>query len=150
MKTIVCQGLYAPLTDDGTILVSGIAASCYVEVLPMLVPLSVQAWVAHSVLAPFRLGCFPMGRPTAEIYINRYSDRILPWLALASRLSTLPAFLTMLLLTFRSCWALPSWKGYSSIATTGESTCSSWGQPWGCGVCSRRLRSATSALALKT
>ena len=71
VKTIVVrQGLYAPLTDDGTILVSGIAASCYIAVLPMLVPLSVQAWVDHSVLALFRLGCFPMGRPTAETYTS--------------------------------------------------------------------------------
>ena len=100
VKTIVRQGLYAPLTDDGTILVSGIAASCYVAVLPMLVPPSVQAWVSHTVLTPLRLDWFPLGSPMpAETYTNGYADRILPWLALASRLLTLPAFLTIVLST---------------------------------------------------
>ena len=100
VNTIVRQGLYAPLTDDGTILVSGIAARCYVAVLPMLVPPSVQAWVSHTVLTPLRLDWFPLGSPIpAETYANGYSDRILPWLALASLLSTLPALFTIVLLT---------------------------------------------------
>lgn len=63
-------GAYAPFTEDGTIVVSGVVASCYVSMQPLLegssggmlqiggwtTPFSMQ-WLAHLVTAPRRAVC---------------------------------------------------------------------------------------------
>jgi hypothetical protein len=50
------RGLYAPVTEDGEIQVSGITASCYINLLDGVAPV-VQAVASHAALAPLRLAC---------------------------------------------------------------------------------------------
>jgi hypothetical protein len=56
ISTVRRHGLYAPVTETGTIWVSGVTASCYVDVLPSVVP-TFQAYLSHAALAPLRIMC---------------------------------------------------------------------------------------------
>jgi hypothetical protein len=50
------RGLYAPLTETGDIVVSGVPASCYVHLLDNVAP-SIQRALSHTALAPLRIAC---------------------------------------------------------------------------------------------
>jgi hypothetical protein len=56
IQSVRRKGLYAPVTENGTILVSGIPASCYVNFLGSLSP-NLQVFAQHAALAPLRLLC---------------------------------------------------------------------------------------------
>jgi hypothetical protein len=56
IHTVKRRGLYAPVTKSGTIMVSGVAASCYVQLLDHA-PWTIQAHASHAALAPLRLAC---------------------------------------------------------------------------------------------
>jgi hypothetical protein len=56
ISTIQRRGLYAPVTETGTIWVSGVTASCYVDVLSSVVP-TLQARLSHAALTPLRIMC---------------------------------------------------------------------------------------------
>jgi hypothetical protein len=50
------RGLYAPVTENGEIQVSGVTASCYIHLLEDVSPV-VQAVASHVALAPLRVAC---------------------------------------------------------------------------------------------
>jgi hypothetical protein len=54
--TVHRRGLYAPLTETGTIWVSGVTASCYVDVVSSVAP-TLQAHLSHAALTPLRIMC---------------------------------------------------------------------------------------------
>jgi hypothetical protein len=56
IETIKRHGLYAPATESGQLMVSGVPASCYINLLDHVAP-SVQASLMHAALAPLRLAC---------------------------------------------------------------------------------------------
>jgi hypothetical protein len=56
IETIKRLGLYAPATESGQLMVSGVPASCYINLLDHVAP-SVQASLMHAALAPLRLAC---------------------------------------------------------------------------------------------
>jgi hypothetical protein len=56
ISTVKRHGLYAPVTETGTIWVSGVMASCYVDVLSSVAP-NFQAHLSHAALAPLRIKC---------------------------------------------------------------------------------------------
>lgn len=82
-------GLYAPFTEDGTIVVSGVVSSCYSVVLPNAVgSLFLGGWnhhfLAHGAVAPFRWQCqLGLCRET-ETYTDGISDRYRALLPIAS------------------------------------------------------------------
>jgi hypothetical protein len=49
------RGLYAPVTESGDIMVSGVVASCYASFLE--IDPSAQAWAMHSILSLLRSAC---------------------------------------------------------------------------------------------
>jgi hypothetical protein len=55
IESIHRHGLYAPVTESGDIVVSGIVASCYASLLD--VEPSAQAMATHSILSLLRLAC---------------------------------------------------------------------------------------------
>jgi hypothetical protein len=58
ISTVQRRGLYAPVTETGTIWVSGVTASCYVDFLSsMIVPPTLQAHASHAALTPLRVLC---------------------------------------------------------------------------------------------
>jgi hypothetical protein len=57
IRSIKRRGLYAPLTESGELLVSGIPSSSYIALLDNMVAPSVQAAASHAALAPLRLAC---------------------------------------------------------------------------------------------
>lgn len=72
--SVVRPGLFAPLTENGRILVSGIEASNYVSFLD--IEPSWQAWMYHGLLAPIRLTCsFNREGCARETYINGISGK---------------------------------------------------------------------------
>lgn len=87
------RGLYAPLTESGVIVVSGVPASNYVALLAAVNP-AIQVHVFHSVLAPLRLFCSLDGETCKlEEYHEAYSSRIF-WLIQV--VETIAAFNTSL------------------------------------------------------
>jgi hypothetical protein len=56
IQSIKRRGLYAPATENGEIMVSGVPASCYIDLLDGMAP-SIQATVLHAALAPLRFMC---------------------------------------------------------------------------------------------
>jgi Hint module len=57
-QQVKSRGLYAPVTEAGSIVVSGVAASSYVALLDLhLLPATVQHHAAHIGHAPIRLLC---------------------------------------------------------------------------------------------
>jgi hypothetical protein len=51
------RGLYAPMTESETILVSSVTASCYVDFLSSVMMPTVQAHLSHIALTPLRVTC---------------------------------------------------------------------------------------------
>jgi hypothetical protein len=56
ISTVRRRGLYAPVTESGTIVVSGVTASCYVDILSSVSP-TLQALASHAFLTPLRVMC---------------------------------------------------------------------------------------------
>jgi hypothetical protein len=58
-RSVQRRGLYLPVTKSGTILVSGVTASCYVDILSSLtmIPSTFQAHLSQAALTPLRLLC---------------------------------------------------------------------------------------------
>jgi Hint module len=72
---VVRRGVYAPLTLSGDILVSGIVASDYVDLLelPMMPLLWDQHTLAHVLFGPQRIFCYYwIDTCQLEIYLNGY------------------------------------------------------------------------------
>ena len=57
IKQVLRRGAYAPITEAGDIVVSGVLASCYVTILDYC--FFSQHAVFHAFMAPFRLGLIP-------------------------------------------------------------------------------------------
>jgi hypothetical protein len=85
---VVRDGVYAPFTTSGTIMVSGVAASSYVtlhqENSSMLIlgrwqlPLSIH-WLCHTFQTPHRLVCFVMGTDYCRKVETYNADGISNW-----------------------------------------------------------------------
>lgn len=56
VKTIKRHGLYAPITENGELMVSGIHASCYAASSGPVYPI-VQVKMSHAALTPLRIAC---------------------------------------------------------------------------------------------
>jgi hypothetical protein len=56
VQSVKRQGLYAPVTASGKIFVSGVLASCYVNLVDSVAP-SIQVYASHAALAPLRIVC---------------------------------------------------------------------------------------------
>jgi hypothetical protein len=54
IQRLTRQGIYAPVTESGEIVVSGVSASCYVDLLPGIAA-NIQVYMSHGVLAYYRL-----------------------------------------------------------------------------------------------
>lgn len=81
------RGLYAPLTEDGEIVVSGVKSSCYSSVLD--IPLSLQISLYHWWLLPLRVRCqFDFGSCRQERYTQGFSERLFWLLSPARQLSS--------------------------------------------------------------
>lgn len=57
IETVKRHEMFAPVTQNGKILVTGVPASCYIALLDKKVSPKLQALASHSILAPFRLAC---------------------------------------------------------------------------------------------
>jgi Hint module len=55
IATVIRRGMYAPATESGKLLVSGVLASSYVSLLD--VSPTVNDWLSHAFYAPLRLAC---------------------------------------------------------------------------------------------
>lgn len=72
IQTVARRGLYAPLTKSGEIIVGGILASNYIEVLNFQLSFD-QHTLGHVVFTPQRLFChYFLETCKDEIYINGY------------------------------------------------------------------------------
>lgn len=72
IDTVTRRGLYAPLTLSGDIIVSGILASNYVDVLDRKLAFN-QHVLGHTIMAPKRLYCqYFMDKCKNETYIDGY------------------------------------------------------------------------------
>jgi hypothetical protein len=89
ISTVQRRGLYAPVTESGTIVVSGVMASCYVDILSTLAP-SLQAYASHAALAPLRLMCaMKFSFCENETYsVDGYSSNVLRMAQFGLHLST--------------------------------------------------------------
>jgi hypothetical protein len=78
ISTIQRCGLYAPVTESGTIWVSGVTASCYVDILSSVMP-TLQAHASHTALAPLRIMCaWKFSLCQNEMYsVDGYSSNLL-------------------------------------------------------------------------
>ena len=96
--TITRRGMYAPLTENGEILVSGVRSSSYVGILKT--SLSMQAFVYHAGLAPLRIVCgFHFGFCKAESYsVNGYASHIAYLIKPAQQIYTYPPIIQMMVL----------------------------------------------------
>lgn len=56
IERVPSQGLYAPVTVSGDIMVSGLHSSCYVAILPEVSP-QLQLVGTHFLLSPLRMAC---------------------------------------------------------------------------------------------
>jgi hypothetical protein len=91
------RGFYAPITESGEILVSGISASCYASLLD--VEPAAQAFATHSILSLLRLACsVDFSFCENESYTDEgYSTYLMGMIQGADLLSTLnPVVQTML------------------------------------------------------
>jgi hypothetical protein len=58
ISTVQRRGLYAPVTESGTILVSGVTATCYVDIMSSgMIPTTIQTHASHAALTPLRIMC---------------------------------------------------------------------------------------------
>jgi hypothetical protein len=79
IQTVKCQGLYAPVTENGTILVSGVSASCYVHFMDGVAS-TIQIYASHAALSPLRLACaYDFGICQNERHEDGYTNN-LSWL----------------------------------------------------------------------
>lgn len=87
IQVVTRRGLYAPLTENGRIMVSGVQASTYVGLLD--VDTGIQVFVYHSVLSLLRLVCkFHFGSCKAETYSKQgYANTVVGFLKFTDALS---------------------------------------------------------------
>lgn len=122
IQKVTSQGLFAPLTERGEILVSGVHVSSYVAVLS--IEPTIQVWAYHILLYPMRLLC-SLANCRSETYIEGVSSRLhwliwpsnvisnqLPWiqvtiLVLVLLASLLVATVSVLLASFRLMHSVP-------------------------------------------
>lgn len=129
IQTIQRHGMFAPLTESGEIVVSGIHSSCYVAVLDDdIVPTFLQAHVLHATLAPLRVVCafdFTICQ-NDEYTIDGFSTNIKYVIQFGLKLVELDrAFQWMLfilalpLLLLLSALEVICYHGFTAVLTTG-------------------------------
>jgi Hint module/Metallo-peptidase family M12/PT repeat len=95
METITSRGLYAPVTESGTIVVSDIQASSYVALFDL--PATIQHYAYHTALGSMRILCnYDFGRCEQETYTDGISNYIFELVRLLMGLSNLPILLQAL------------------------------------------------------
>jgi hypothetical protein len=112
------RGFYAPITESGEILVSGISASCYASLLD--VEPEAQAFATHSILSPLRLACsVDFSFCQNESYSDEgYSTYLTGMIHGADLLSTLNPFVQTMLLSL-SIPLMISLIAFESFLTSG-------------------------------
>jgi hypothetical protein len=97
ISTVQRRGLYAPVTERGTIVVSGVTASCYVDILSAIAP-TLQAYASHAALTPLRFMCaMKFSLCENETYsVEGYSSNVLRMAQFGLHLSTWNGVLQLL------------------------------------------------------
>jgi len=86
IRTVQRKGLYAPFTSSGSLVVNGVLASSFIDVLPSV---GNSQWIAHTGEFPHRFWCTTVADCSSESYdeqgINYYWGRLpmnfLAWLS---------------------------------------------------------------------
>jgi len=79
------RGVYAPATESGEIMVSGVHVSSYVAWMD--IDPSLMILVSHAALSPLRIACaLDFGFCERETYTNGLSDRVLGWVKLTENI----------------------------------------------------------------
>lgn len=103
VKKVHRRGLFAPLTDSGELVVSGIRSSCYVAVLD--IDLSMQVMMYQAMLFPMRSICrFNTALCEAETYTNGISDKFHSFLELGRIVQEMNSHLQLILAVL--CWPI--------------------------------------------
>jgi hypothetical protein len=90
VKMVKRRGLYAPFTESGDIVVSGVLVSSYITILDHT-PIN-QHFASHAALAPFRLACyFDFGSCKNETYTDGLSDFIYKLAKIAEKFRAMSA-----------------------------------------------------------
>jgi hypothetical protein len=112
--TVQRRGLYAPLTESGTILVSGVTASCYVDIAPSVMP-TIQACASHAALAPLRILCaWKFSICQNETYTaDGYSSNLLAMAQFGLQIATWNGALQWMV----AIVSFPAWIGFFALET---------------------------------
>jgi len=91
VRTVKRQGVFAPATEHGDIVVNGVIASSYVALASfqkMRVSFEVQTWMQHVALGPYRHYCSLVGGCESETYDEEtgFSSAVTMWVPVTSAL----------------------------------------------------------------
>ena len=89
IRKVIRRGLYAPFTENGSITVSGVVASCYIRFpegpVQKYLLFATQDWMQHSALAPIRAFCALLGCENETHHASTgYSKPVSFWMKLVA------------------------------------------------------------------